>query len=84
MASRGWMVRSLAWRLSQPGFDPSYGKLMTSHTDEFWSNETDLSVDDYIYIYIYIYSHIYIYIYIYIYIIVYHKSEYTPHISADI
>ena len=21
--------------LSQPGFDPSYGKLMSSHTDEF-------------------------------------------------
>ena len=26
----GLMVRSLAWRLSQPGFDPSYGKLMSS------------------------------------------------------
>ena len=50
MAPRGWMVRSLAWRLSQPGFDPSNGKLMSSHTDEFWWNETDLSVDDYIYI----------------------------------
>ena len=29
---------------------------MSSHTDEFWLNETDLSVDDYIYIYIYIWS----------------------------
>ena len=48
MASRGWMVRSLAWRLSHLGFDPSYGKLMSGYTDEFWSNETDLSVDDYI------------------------------------
>ena len=26
---------------------------MSTHTDEFWLNETDLSVDDYIYIYIY-------------------------------
>ena len=55
MAPRGWMVRGLAWRLSQPGFDPSYGKLMSSHTDELWLNETDLSEGDYIYIYIYIY-----------------------------
>ena len=50
MAPRGWMVRGLAWRLSQSGFDPSYGKLMSSHTDKFWLNETDLSVDEYIYI----------------------------------
>ena len=27
---------------------------MSSQTGEFWLNETDLSVDDYIYIYIYI------------------------------
>ena len=27
---------------------------MSSHTDEFWKNETELSVDDCIYIYIYI------------------------------
>ena len=26
----------LAWRLSQPGFDPSYGEILSSHTDEFW------------------------------------------------
>ena len=58
MAPRGWGVRDLAWRLSQPSFDPSYGKLMSSHTDEFWENETDLSVNDYIYIYIYINSSI--------------------------
>ena len=45
------MVRSLDWRLSQPGFDLSYGKILSSHTDEFWENETDLSVDDYIYIF---------------------------------
>ena len=44
------MVRSLGWRLSQPGFDPTYGKILSSHTDESWENETDLSVDDYIYI----------------------------------
>ena len=28
LAPRSWMVRSLHWRLSQPGFDPSYGKLI--------------------------------------------------------
>ena len=28
-------------------FTIQYGKLMSSHTDEFWLNETDLSVDDY-------------------------------------
>ena len=28
---------------------------MSSHTDEFWENETDLSVDANMYIYIYIY-----------------------------
>ena len=27
---------------------------MSSHIDEFWYNEKDLPVDDYIYIYIYI------------------------------
>ncbi len=42
-------LEALAWRLSQPGFDPSYGKILFSHTDEFWLNETDLSADDYIY-----------------------------------
>ena len=31
---------------------------MSCHTDEFWWNETDLSVDDYIYIYIYIYIYV--------------------------
>ena len=46
-------LEALDWRLSEPGFDPSYGKILSSHTDEFWLNETDLSVDDYIYIYIY-------------------------------
>ena len=35
--------RGLGWRLSQPGFDPSYGKLICLVT----LNETDLSVDDY-------------------------------------
>ena len=29
-------LEALAWRLSQPGFDPSYGKILSSHTDEFW------------------------------------------------
>ena len=40
-------LEALVWRLSQPGFDPNYGKKLSSHTDEFWWNETDLSVDDY-------------------------------------
>ena len=29
-------LEALAWRLSQPSFDPSYWELMSSHTDEFW------------------------------------------------
>ena len=37
----------VCWLLSQLGFDSSYGKILSSHTDEFWLNETDLSVDDY-------------------------------------
>ena len=28
-------LEALAWRLRQPGFDPSYGKILSSHTDEF-------------------------------------------------
>ena len=26
----------LTWSLSQSGFDPSYGEILSSHTDEFW------------------------------------------------
>ena len=26
---------NLAWRLSQPDFDPSYGDILYSHTDKF-------------------------------------------------
>ena len=89
---RGWMVRSLCWRLSQPGFDPSYGKILSSYTD--------VSVDDYgdihMYIYIvyisyicivhtwiyiiyvsYIYIHIILYIFIYIYTHVWLNNEDT-------
>ena len=29
-------LEAFAWRLSQPGFDPSYWELMSSYTDEFW------------------------------------------------
>ena len=29
-------LEALAWRLSQPGFDPSYGEIPSSLTDEFW------------------------------------------------
>ena len=28
-------TEALAWRLSQPGFDPSYGEILSSHTGEF-------------------------------------------------
>ena len=28
LAPRGWRVRNLDWHLSQPGFDPGYGKLI--------------------------------------------------------
>ena len=42
-------LEALACRLNQPGFDPSDEEILSSHTDE---NETDLSVDDYIYLYI--------------------------------
>ena len=28
-------LEALAWCLSQPGFDRSYGKLLSSHTNEF-------------------------------------------------
>ena len=42
-------LEALVWRLSQLGFDPSHENILFSHTDEFWWNETDLSVDNYIY-----------------------------------
>ena len=29
-------LEALALRLSQTGFDPSYGEILSSHTDEFW------------------------------------------------
>ena len=29
-------LEALVWRLSQPGFDLSCGKILSSHTDEFW------------------------------------------------
>ena len=60
MAPRGWRVRNLALSLSQPGFEPSYGKLLSCHTDEFWLNETDLSVVDYRDIYVYMYVCVYV------------------------
>ena len=30
------LLEALVWRLSQPGFDSSYEKILSSHTDEFW------------------------------------------------
>ena len=47
-------LEALIWRLSQPGFDPSYGKILSSHTDEFLI-ERNRSVCGWLYIYIYIY-----------------------------
>ena len=32
MAPRGWRVRGLGWRLSQPGFDPGYAKVISLTT----------------------------------------------------
>ena len=67
--------RCLDWRLSQPGFDPSYEKLVCLATlmnsDRMkqicqWITHTH-NTHTHIYIYIYIYIYI-IYIYIYIYI----------------
>ena len=29
-------LEALAWCLNQPGFDPSCGEILSSHTDEFW------------------------------------------------
>ena len=49
-------LEALAWHLNQPGFDPSYGKILSSHTDEFRKNETDLSVDNYIYVCVCVYQ----------------------------
>ena len=57
LAPRGWRVRSLDWRLNQPGFDLSYGKLICLATP-MSSDRTKqiclwMTIDIYIYIYIY-------------------------------
>ena len=57
LAPRGWRLRGLGWHLSQPGFDPSYEKLICLAT-LMSSNRTKqicLWMTIYIYIYIYIY-----------------------------
>ncbi len=43
-------LEALAWRLNQPGFDPSYGEILFSHAD-FVLIERNRS--DYIYICVY-------------------------------
>ena len=57
MAPRGWRFRGLAWRLSQPGFDPGYGKLICLATlmSSVGTKQICLWMTIYIYIYIYIY-----------------------------
>ena len=55
MAPRGLIVRSLAWRLSQPGFDPSYGKLICLATLMSSDRTKQICLRMYIYIYIFIY-----------------------------
>ena len=48
----GWLrVRGLEWRLSQPGFDPSYGKLVCLAS--LMSSERNRSVCGWLYRYIY-------------------------------
>ena len=58
MARRSWRVKGLAWRLSYPGFDPGYGKLICQAT-LMSSDRTKqiclwMTIDLSIYIYIYI------------------------------
>ena len=48
----GWMVRSLCWCLSQPGFDPSYCLATLMSSDR--TKQICLWMTIYIYIYIYI------------------------------
>ena len=55
LAPRGWRVRSLDWRLSQPGFDPSYGKLIRLATLMSSDRTKQICLWMTIYIYIYIY-----------------------------
>ena len=65
MTPYGWRVRGLAWRLSQPSFNPGYGKLICLAT-LMSSNRTKqicLWMSIYIYIYIYILSSIDIYVF---------------------
>ena len=54
LAPRGWRVRSLDWRLSQSGFDPSYGKLICLATlmSSDRTKQSCLWMTIYIYIYI--------------------------------
>ena len=58
LAPRGWRVRGLDWRLSQPGFDPSYGKLICLAT--LMSSDRTKQICLWMNIYIYIYIRIYV------------------------
>ena len=66
------MAEGLDRRLSQPGFNPSYGKLMYLAT--LMSSDRTKQICLWMTIYIYIYMHVYKYfkicIYIYIYVCV--------------
>ena len=59
MAPRGWRVRGLAWRLSQPAFDPVYGKLICLATGENKTERTKqiclwMTIEIYVCMYVYI------------------------------
>ena len=82
--SSSWLRGRVSdWRLSQPSFDHSYGKLVCLAT-------LMRSVCGWLYIYIYIYIYVYIYIYMYIYIYIHQHSadtrchlEYLPSTMND-
>ena len=59
LAPSGWRVRGLDWRLSQPGFDPSYGKLICLATlmSSEKTKQICLWMTIYIYIYICVFGH---------------------------
>ena len=54
-----WLIgRDVDWRLSRTWFRyPQREASMSSHTDDFWLNETDLCLDDCMYVHIYVYMY---------------------------
>ena len=58
LAPCGWRVRILDWRLSQPGFDPSYRNLcLATLMSSDRTKQISLWMTIYIYIYIHTYTH---------------------------